>query len=249
MNPNSEEVLGACTHSPGFICVKDTLDAPASFLLPHLLKKTLESGYKAIFVAVDQSVQHYERVMRRLMAPLAPSIESGNLVMLDWLAGGPLGNLAEHPPSLKAMHDEIRRNVSELAAGPQSGKIALFVDCMTTLRSLCVEAPVSEWVSFLGYCRSMMANTPVAFRFVTLVHVDVSDDGQWLNWVEHVADVTITSQPLELISIAEVDGQVIVTQRAGFSGVHQGKIVPSRKLYFRLKDSGIRFVSTIATPV
>lgn len=244
MDVNSEKLLGVWEGEPGFVCVQDGLDAPAAFLIPHLLKAALQDGYKVIFVGINQTFMHYQMVMRKLMLPLDAALEEKQLIFLDWLKEG---RLIQSGTSLRDLYQDIHDAACKLADAGSSSRIALFIDNLSTVRGLFAEIPLSDWIFFLQYCRSIGSRLRVKYRFNTLVHLDVEDDQEWLHWVEHVADVQIASRPLDLISIAGVDGRIEVVQR----GVCPKKAVlvdPVKVLYYKLKDTGVKFMSTIATP-
>lgn len=244
MDINSEKLLGVWEMEPGFICVQDGLDAPAAFLIPHLLKEALHGGYKVIFVGVDQTFTHYQMVMRKLMLPLDHALEEKQMVFLDWLKEG---RLIQSGVSLKDLYKDIFIAAKTLANSGPTGRIALFVDCLTTIRSLLAEHPSSEWVFFLQYCRSLGDRLELEYRFNALVHLDVEEDQDWLQWVEHVADVRVVSRPLDLISIAGVDGRLEVVHR-GICPKKDVLVDPEKVIYYKLRDTGVKFMSTIATP-
>lgn len=244
MNFSTEDLLGGSEGKvpSGFVCIEDTLDTPISFLIPHFLKLSLVDGYKVLFVALDEAVGHYELILRKFMINLTSFVESGQLVMLDWLKEG---HLCQSECSIKSVYQDIHAEMLKLA-GDSTCKIALIVDCMTTMHSILCDDQPYEWISSLQYFTSMGYRLGLDYSFVSLFHVDIEDDQTWLRWMRHVADVQIASQPLDLISMVDVDGRVDVTVRgADCCGNYSGCV---DRLYYKVKDNGVRFSPSISVP-
>eukprot|EP00803_Ostreobium_quekettii_P008135 evm.model.scf_1686EXC.2 EVM.evm.TU.scf_1686EXC.2 scf_1686EXC:28598-30943(+) len=238
--------LGACR---GSICITDTLASPGAFLIAHLLGESLRGGQGVVMVMVENAAGHYERVMRKLGVQTAPFVESGQLVVLDWLAPGALGIDATGGPSFEQLSAVLESKVASLMEGSRFQRCMVVIDCCTTLRSMARRQ--DDWVTFLRCCLSLDAVHETPVSFIALAHRDVPEDEPWVRWMRHQCDVTIDIDPVEKLSVAHMDGALVVTQQQHspdedvLRGCGARMEVSSQRLFYRVKDTRIQLSSTV----
>lgn len=232
--------LDALYQTASSVLVHNTLSNSLRFLIPFLLKAHLERGRRLVFIAAENLAQHYERICRRMGCPFITYLESGQLTIMDLL--NPSQAQPDHKlaTSWEALVLKLRQNVESVNSGME---LVIVLDSLSTLFALS-ETPNCVF-SFCLYCLNLTSDS----TFITSINRDVNSP--LCNSLYHYFDFVCNPQPLNLLSIANVDGLLQVnriqsTNNANPQVQQNEEMVLSWNLFFRLKETGIVFFRSIS---
>ncbi|KAK9805244.1 hypothetical protein WJX72_008405 [[Myrmecia] bisecta] len=197
----------------GTLLVKDTLAADGSFMIPYLLKLALRQQYKVIFVTVQESLAHWQTLLRKLGVNLASYLASQQVAHISLLAADtPAWDTPAEPERLRQLYYQIIEVALPKADGADlTEPLLLLFDNLSVLA--CMQPESVLWTSFVYYCRTLGAHRQGSFCFAALAHEDIEADWPWLHLLEHHSQLVVQIDGLESGQSADITGRVEVMRR------------------------------------
>eukprot|EP00877_Chromochloris_zofingiensis_P000290 jgi/Chrzof1/10261/Cz04g34190.t1 len=241
----------------GCILVKDSLESSGYFLLPWLVRASLQDGWKVLVLAAAYSSTRYKAVLKKLGA-LSSEQAANNIAFISPQV---TAHAHESSPSngTDVLHQLLLQTRDAAAAlitssahasgNDSMDRVTLVIDSLSHLS--CMAPDKASWWAFLHYCRSLGTTLGVPLLVIYLAHEDTPDDQLWVRYLEHVAEVVLVLAPV-IGRTAELDGQLTVCTRMSHPSSkpddqtdHEetGAMQPSiQTFFFRASEYAIRWI-------
>lgn len=238
-----------------FFLVTEAGEADASFLIHHFLSQYLKGGCRVVFLALAQSLGHYNAVAQKLGVNLTALKTSGQL---DFISGlqyslplmrtsisrdtndNVLGDCIDSK-SLQPLYKLLRESL-EISTGSQTHlPTLLLIDDVGILHSLGVDT--GQINDFLKYCQAtlMRDQKQSSGSMVTLLHCDPDDDDDVVylsNQLQHACTCHLKVEGLPSGFCKDVHGQMTIIQKPTNADITR----PTRKLLqFKITDKNVSF--------
>lgn len=225
--------LDLVTSSAHSILVTNTLKHNTAFLFHELLRSSLAMGLHILLVTVDNNTDHFVRLMKKASIVLPSLMDTSQLILLDLLSDPDAS--AELPFDFKKLFIQIQQQTKVWRS--QGIPFAIFIESLSTLVSL--NPHPEQTLSFCRYCLNAGNG-----RLITKLNSDV--DGSLFHRLHTLFDFVIHPIPIQLISIANVDGRIRIHRNTLLpSESQETEIAFTADLYFRTSPSGVRFFSHV----
>lgn len=215
------------------ISIKENGNSDSNFIITHLIKQILHENNKLCFVALHNTLGHYQTVGKRLGYDILKKVEEGSISTIE-----PLIDLAEDIGNeskyliedkeiiVKSLFINIKNHMQQLAASTQN-HVYLIIDDISHLLDLGID--IKYIISFINCCLGLVNNEKVSIVINT--HVCSKLDEIIYNNLNYVSDVVIEILPLKTGISREVTG-VMNIQKLNNIQVTQ--------FHFKAYDKGIK---------
>jgi len=203
------------------ILAESTLANNLSFLIPYFLKQQLDARRKIVLVSTDNDLDHYVKIMKKLGAPLDQHLESRHLVVVDLLTEA--GSVQDGE---RWSFEFVAKRINEEAQSKE--ETILFIDSLSTLISL--TSTPQLLFSFVNFSLQF-------YSFIAHIHSDIHSEEASV--LQSLFDVDVHPVPIDLISIANIDGALQIVQNK-----FPDKDFNSR-IFYRLRETAITFLQNV----
>lgn len=255
------------TREPCSILLTSTSTHASAFLLPHFLKAHLQSGVHVLLVTVNNDAEHFFKICKKMGVSLQTHIDNHSLSILDLLSMQKTPSTGIHAAcSFKLLFKMLVTELKTQWEGATSG-VVLMIESVSTLISLNDQQDL--FLSFCRYCMTFhRALHRLPYGFITAIRSDI--DKEEAKQIQSLFDFVIEPIPIDLISIANVDGKLKLLRHRLLSSEAQctarsrdgqgtvlvgpprskpadasGDVTFSRELFFRVRDAGVVFFSDV----
>ncbi|XP_024927109.3 elongator complex protein 6 [Ziziphus jujuba] len=236
-----DEALG--TLKGGMVVVQDSVQTSASFVLHHLLKRSLSlhSSDVVVFLAFSHPFSHYDRILRKLGCNLAVQRDKNRFFFFDMLMTEIADGDGEKTSGdgLVALYGKIQKVLSAL---PQELKksVTIMIDDVS-LMEVAAKCSTDHVLDFVHYCRALTSE--IGCSLVVLDHEDIylgTERPTFILQLEYLATVLIKAEPLATGLATDVHGQLTVLNRDVYDGqgIYRKKIC---NFQFKVKESSIEY--------
>ncbi|KAI9157740.1 hypothetical protein LWI28_027226 [Acer negundo] len=224
------------------VLIEDSVETTASFVLHHLIKRSLSSNSSnvIVFVAFANPFSHYDRVLRKLGCNLVTQRDNNRFFFLDMLMlQCPDGDEGKSEVGLVSLYEKIRKTISLLPEDKKS-HVTVMIDDISLVEVAANGA--SDYVlDFLHYCHALTSE--FGCSLVTLNHKDIYSNTEMPTFIlqmEYLADILVKAEPLATGLAADVHGQLTVLNKATSLalGSSRNKV---HNFHFKVKENSVEY--------
>ncbi|OIW01332.1 hypothetical protein TanjilG_10493 [Lupinus angustifolius] len=224
-----------------FVLVEDSVDTTASFVLHHIIKRSLSShpSSSLIFLSFSHPFSHYDRILRKLGCNLAAQRDNSRFFFIDMLM---LQCPDERKPNhdvLAAIFEKVERVISALH--PDNKKFLTIMIDDISLLEVAANGSSNAVLDFLHYCHTLTSEFGCAL--VALDHKDIYSNDErpaLILEVEYLADILVNAEPLSTGLAKDVHGQLMVLDK-GSEHQHGISSHKTHNFHFKIKENSIEY--------
>ncbi|TXG49632.1 hypothetical protein EZV62_025507 [Acer yangbiense] len=244
------------------VLIEDCVETTASFVLHHLIKRSLSpnSSNVIVFVAFANPFSHYDRVLRKLGCNLVTQRDNNRFFFFDMLmlqcpgekfrfsivlfcyikiVSRPDGDEGKSEVGLVSLYEKIRKTISLLPEDKKS-HVTVMIDDIS-LMEVAANGASDYVLDFLHYCHALTSE--FGCSLVTLNHEDIYSNTETPTFIlqmEYLADILIKAEPLATGLAADVHGQLTVLNKATSHalGSSRNKV---HNFHFKVKENSVEY--------
>ena len=194
-----------------------------------------------MFVTVEQNIEHYERVLKKTGVAVRSLAASQQLRVFDVLTSVHSADMETgFACSFDLLFEQILRQITSWPMEKGDVGFTLIVDSISTL--LCLNSHPQQLLSFCRCCMNigqMVLGQPNSF--LTLCTSDA--DGDLVANLRPLFDHIIEPIPIDLLSIANVDGRLRLTTQKTLPAMSSHEDPEfCVECFYRLRETGVVFL-------
>ncbi|KAL5569197.1 hypothetical protein UlMin_025772 [Ulmus minor] len=224
------------------VLLEDSVEISASFVLHHLLKRSLspQSSNVVVFLAFNHPFSHYDRILRKLGCNLVAQRDNNRFFFFDMLMlECPDGDREKTSGGgLIALYGKIQKVISALPQERKNSVIIMIDD--VSLMEVAAKGSTNLVIDFLHYCDTLTSE--LGCSLVVLNHEDIyssTERPSLILQMEYLAAVVIKAGPLATGLAADVHGQLTVLNRGIYDC--QGSRYKSSNFHFKVRENSVEY--------